>query len=288
MEIRILKTFLGVAECGSISRAAERLHTVQSNVTARIKRLESELGVDLFYRRSQGLELTPAGEVLQGYARRVLQLLDEARQVVTDPDGAAGRLRLGTLETTLAARLPPVLARFRRAYPSIELVLETGSTEELMERVLTYQLEGAFVAGVCDRPELDQQPVFAERLVLASEATRESIDSLRDEVLLVFRPGCAYRARAELWLLEEGHLPVRRMEFGSLDAILGCVAAGLGVTLLPAAVVDRPPYCGLLRLHPIPERYSHLPTRFVYRRDVMPPPALRALLAFAGAEPETQ
>jgi DNA-binding transcriptional LysR family regulator len=232
----------------------------------------------IFYRKSRGVELTPGGEVLQGYARRIMHLLDEAGKAVQDSDKHVGRLNLGTLETIAAVRLPPTLARFRHTYPEVELQLTTGSTEFLATEVLNYRLDGAFVAGSPEYPEIEQQLIYDETLVLVSELGRQQIDNLRDEVLLVFRPGCAYRARAELWLREEGLLPLRKMEFGALDAILGCVIAGMGVSLLPRVVVERPQYRELLRIHQIPERYRQMPSYFIRRRDALETHTLRAFV----------
>lgn len=282
MDSRLLNVFRAVAETGSLSGAARRLHTVQSNVTAHIKRLEEALGQRLFYRKPRGVALTPAGHVLLGYARRVARLIEEAGTAVQNAGEAVGHLRLGSLETLAAVRLPPVLARFRHAFPNIDLQLVTGSTEFLASEVLNFRLDGAFVAGTVDHPQIGHRPLYDEELVLVSEAGRTKVASLQDEILLVFRPGCAFRARAELWLREEGLLPLRKMEFGALDAILGCVTAGMGVTLLPRVVVERPQYQGLVNLHPIPERYARLPTGFVRHRDAIETRALSELVAMAS------
>jgi DNA-binding transcriptional LysR family regulator len=282
MDSRTLRRFLAVAECGSISAAAERLHTVQSNVTAHIKRLEEELGLRLLYRKPRGVELTPAGEVLLGYARQVMHLLEEGGKAVQQAGDSIGRLQFGTLETLAAVRLPPVLARFRRRYPRIDLQLTTGSTESLVGEILGHRLDGAYVAGMVEHPDIEYRRLHEEELVLVSEARRKQVDSLSGEILLVFRRGCAFRARAEMWLQESGLFPERKMEFGALDAILGCVSAGMGVSLLPRVVVDRPQYRKLVRAHPIPERYARLPTGIIRHRDAVATRALTELMAMAG------
>jgi len=283
MDSRILNVFRAVADTGSVSAAAARLHTVQSNVTAHIKRLERDLGRRLFYRKPRGVELTPAGAVLLGYARRISHLMDEAGKAVQDAGDATGQLRLGSLETLAAVRLPPILARFRQEFPRVDLHLTTGSTEFLAGEVLDFRVEGAFVAGAVDHPHVDYRVLYEEELVLVSEAGRARVDTLKDEILLVFRAGCAFRARAERWLREEGLLPLRKMEFGALDAILGCVAAGMGVTLLPRVVVERPQYRGLVRTHRIPKRYARLPVAFIRHRDAIETRALAQLVGMAAS-----
>ena len=284
MDSRILHIFRAVAENGSVSAAAEQLCTVQSNVTGHVKRLENELGLVLFHRKPRGVELTAAGSVLLDYARRVEQLLDEAASAVQNSADAIGRLRIGTLETLVAVRLPPALARFRREFPKVELQLTTGSTEFLAGEVLEFHLDGAFVAGTVDHPDIEQTVLHEEELVLVSEAGRTRVGKLQDQVLLVFRPGCAFRTRAEQWLREEGLLPLRKMEFGALDAIIGCVAAGMGVTLLPRVVVERPQYRKLVRTHTIPRRYALIATSFICRNGILKTRALSELVTMAGTE----
>jgi DNA-binding transcriptional LysR family regulator len=283
MDSRTLRQFLAVAETGSISAAAGRLHTVQSNVTAHIKRLEAELGLPLFYRKSRGVELTPGGEVLLGYARRVQHLLEEAGKAVQNAGDGVGRLQLGTLETLAAVRLPPVLARFRKRFPQIALHLTTGSTEWLVGEILEHRLDAAYVAGNVKHPGIVYHRLHEEELVLVSEAGRKRVENLSGEILLVFRRGCAFRARAELWLQESGLFPQSRMEFGALDAILGCVSAGMGVSLLPRVVVDRPQYRKLVRAHTIPARYARLSTGMIVHRAAVETRALSELLAMVAA-----
>ena len=135
MDLAGLRVVKAVADTGSVSRAAEALNCVQSNVTARIKRLEEDLGVDLFLRLSRGMEPTPAGRVLSGYADRVLRLVAQARDAVAEAAGRGGRLAVGSMESTAAVRLPPVLARFHRDHPDVELTITPGPTETLLGEV---------------------------------------------------------------------------------------------------------------------------------------------------------
>ena len=117
MDAAELRVFEAVARLGGMSRAAEELHTVQSNVTARIRLLEEELGQPLFRRHSRGVALTAAGQRLLPYALRVRQLLTEARRAVEDDGTPSGPLVIGSLETTAALRLAPLLSAYVAAYP---------------------------------------------------------------------------------------------------------------------------------------------------------------------------
>ena len=283
MDLAGLRVVKAVAETGSVSRAAESLNCVQSNVTARLKRLEEDLGVDLFRRLSRGMAPTPAGRVLADYADRVLRLVAQARDAVADAAGRGGRLSIGTMETTAAVRLPPILARFHADNPEVELTILPGPTEHMLGEVLAGRVDGAFVAGPVEHPELVSQPAFEEELVLVESVAGITTESGRT-TLLAFRRGCAYRARAETAMRESGRVPYRVLEFGSLEAILGCVGAGMGVTMLPRAVVEREPWRTMFITRPLPPDIARMPTRFVRRADAMETASLRAFLA-AVAEP---
>ena len=165
MDAGDLRVFEAVARLGGMNRAAAELHTVQSNVTARIRQLEDELGSALFQRSSRGVMLTPAGRRLLPYAMRIANLLADAKRAVADDGHPKGPLVIGSLETTAGLRLPGVLADFAERYPEVDLELATGTTCELIESVLAHRLEGAFVCGPVNHPELDEQRVFREELV---------------------------------------------------------------------------------------------------------------------------
>jgi len=278
-----LRLFVAVAQAGSISKAAERLGYVQSNVTARIQHLEEKLKTTLFYRQARGVSLTSQGHILLTYAEQILHLADQAQRALAATDPPRGPLRIGSMETTAAVHLPPLLTAFHHDCPDVDLTLHTGPTEELLQKVLDYQLDGAFVAGPIDHPELEQDPILTESLAFISAHPvdgRPSPDIHR--TLLVFRSGCSYRARLEQWVRKRGWLPVKILEFGTLEAILGCVEAGMGISLVPLSVINH--YHGRGRhqnlwVKPLKSDEGCVETLFVRRRDAVVTPALRHFLA---------
>lgn len=284
MDAPDLRIFECVARHGSMNRAAAELHTVQSNVTARIRLLEEELGVPLFHRRHRGVELTAAGRKLVPFARQMARLLDDARKAVRDDGIPSGPLVVGTLETTAALRMPGVLASFSLAYPQVELVLRTGTSAELVDEVLKYRLDGAFVAGPVEHAELSARTMYREEMVLVTARDIRSIDGLRaarSVKTIVFRRGCSYRGRLDTVLAKHGVAASTPLEFGSLDAIIGCVAAGVGVTMLPRGVAIQASREGRVTLHELHGDDSHVDTVFVQRRDVHATSAMNAFLALA-------
>ncbi|HEV2656455.1 MAG TPA: LysR family transcriptional regulator, partial [Ktedonobacteraceae bacterium] len=241
MEMRQLRIFCAVAEEGSFTAAADIVHTVQSNVTMRVKELEAELRQQLFIRQKSGVVLTSAGQTFLSYARRILQLTEESRNALLDTATPTGYLRLGSMETTAAIRLPQVLTKYRAKHPQVKLSLLTGTTVELIKAIESYRLDGAFVGGFHENAGLSQEEAFEEELVLVSSCEFDSLAALirvmPQQTVLVFRTGCFYRSTLEHWFHQVGLVPNQLMELGTLDGILSCVAAGIGVTLLPKTVV---------------------------------------------------
>ncbi|RDI99378.1 LysR family transcriptional regulator [Dyella solisilvae] len=270
MDINQLKTFEAVVRLGSMSKAAAELHTVQSNVTTRIQALEDELGILLLQRHARGVSTTPAGQRFLPFAGRIMKLLTEAQVAATDDGVPGGLLALGGMETTTALRLSPVLIQFARTYPGVRLTLRSGTTADLTRDVILGKLDGAFVAGPVDHPDLAHEAIFTEELVLV---TSPAIQSLRDLTrqtdlrTIVFQSGCSYRQRLETCLSDLGAVVAKPLEFGSLDAILSCVAAGVGVTLLPRSVVSSSTMNSSVRCHDLPRKLGMAETLFVFRRD---------------------
>jgi DNA-binding transcriptional LysR family regulator len=279
MDSQDLRVFEAVARCGAMNKAAESLNTVQSNVTARIRALESELGVELFRRHSRGVELTQAGERLLPYALKAARLLVEAARSVLDDGTPKGRLALGSLETTAALRLSPILSRFAAKYPEVDVSLKAASNPELIRRVAGHELDGAFVCGPVQHGELIGEVVFREELVIASAAARPFQGRIAPGCkVLVKGPGCAYRDRLEAFLADRGAYDVVRLEFGTLDAIIGCLEGGLGITLLPRSLLQSAAKAGRIHLSAVPPEIGRVETLFIRRKDADEFSAMRALL----------
>jgi DNA-binding transcriptional LysR family regulator len=273
MELTDLVTFSAVARTGGITRAADELNTVQSNVTQRIKALEAEIGTALFERHSRGMTLTGAGRRLLPYAQRMAALSREAVLAARDDGEPKGPLAIGSMETTAAVRLPLLLAEFHRRFPAVRLTLRTAPTADLVAAVLDGTLDGAFVAGPIEHAELSAVTAFREELVLVTAGRWTSLASLRagtpesGPTALVFRTGCTYRQRLEQVFSEFGWPSAARFELGTLDGMIGCVAADMGVTLLPRAVVERSDLRENIRFHALDTSWSRVDTLFIARRS---------------------
>ncbi|MFF7710797.1 LysR substrate-binding domain-containing protein [Pseudomonas sp. NPDC007930] len=290
--------FAAVAKFGSISKAASLLDTVQSNVTQRIRRLENELGVPLFYRHGRGVTLTPAGVQLLPYASQIDQMMDEARRAIANEASPVGQLRIGSMETTAAIRLPDVLVDYAAEYPHVDLCFQTGTSRGLLEEVKERRLEAALVAGPIDDLELISQPLLTEELVVVTapwfvrplDERPAWVTSPTQVKIVVFRHGCIYRERLEGLLIRQGVRTIKRMEIGTLDGLLGCVRAGIAISLLPRSVVEPWARADKLAIHPLPKGQGLVDTLLVRRRDGFVSTALSCFVdklqaAFNGTAP---
>lgn len=272
MNIDDLHMFQVVAKEESISRAAEILNFVQSNVTTKIKRLEIEYQTKLFYRHRNGVTLTPSGKTLLTYIEKVLHLIEDSKREVKHLTSPTGKLKIGSTESTAAIRLPDVLSKYHNQYPEVELILNTESTHNLTKMVINREIEGAFIAGRVNNPLLEEMPTFEEKLMLLRKKDSPlslEIEDLKKQTIIVFPPGCCYRRTLEDWFFSKGIIPKRFMELNTLDGIIGCIRAGLGISALTESVLNKLDPNKELIHYPLPYRNGITKTHFIYRKDIV-------------------
>lgn len=279
MELSDLHVFRTVVEAGGITRAAEKLNRVQSNVTTRIRQLEEQLGVELFIREGKRLHLSPAGKVMLDYAERLLELAREARDSVHDTR-PRGLLRFSAPESTASIRLPTPLSEYCAAYPEVTLELRTGNGMQIANEVLNGTIDaGITVEPIPDAP-FEKLPVYQEELVIIAVAGHPPIQSARDvqcQTILVFEQGCPWRKRIEDWFASTGDMPERKIEITSYHAMLGCAVVGMGISFVPRMVLDTFPEAHRLSVHALPADIGHVQTTVVWRKGARSP-KLTALL----------
>jgi DNA-binding transcriptional LysR family regulator len=282
MDAADLKVFEAVLRHGSMNRAAAELNTVQSNVTSHIRALELELGTHLFDRHARGVAPTAAARRLLPYALSIRQMLRDATKAARDDGVPSGPLTIGSLETTAAIRLAPLLTDYVSTYPNVDLSLRTGTTCELLDDVLAHRVEAAFVCGPVEHPDLTVEAIFQEELVALTAPNVADFDALiskGDFRIVVLRTGCSYRQRLETLLARRGSVGARILEFGTLEAILACTGAGIGITLLPRALVETARRAGQVGVHLLPPQDAIVDTVLLRRRDAYLSSALSAFVA---------
>lgn len=255
MELRHLRYFVVVARRRHFTQAAEELFIAQPALSQQIQALELELGVKLFERTSRQVRLTPAGEALLIRAERILGEVEQAEAEMQAFAGLVrGRVKLGLLQSLAVFRLPALLARFSAQYPGIEMVLQEGVTEYLLEQIRGGQLDIALTHSVGDifpppipDPNITTEAILEEDLVLVAaphhrlaQLSSISASELKDEAFILFKPGSGLRQAAIHLSTSGGFAPRILYESGDVGTIRALVAEGLGISVLPQSVVSSP------------------------------------------------
>lgn len=258
MDLTTLDIFEAVAEYGSVTKAAQKLRRVPSNVSTRIQQLEGELGVALYHRSGKKMALTSEGVIFRRYVQKLREMAEEARRAVA-PSKASGSLRVGSMESTAASRLPALLAAFKRTCPNVDLQLILGSSFDLVSEIRNGNLDCAFVAlpprenlaiEFADLSGLQTSDVFSEQLVLVlpgswpDKITGTEHGNLR---LAVLEPGCTYRYLAAQWASQ--YTNVQICQLGSYHSMLACVVSGAAAGVMPLSVYNLMAWPTAHRLH---------------------------------------
>ncbi len=258
-----LHIFRSVVAEGGVIKAATLLNRVPSNITTRIKQLEERLDVQLFQRQGRGIILTEAGQTLLRHSERILQMADEIERDICGL-GARGTLKIGSLESAAGVRLPKILAQFNAEHAQISLELKTGSTDVLLERLKAFDIEAAFISEPFDQGNLNRIKVFEEELVIISSAQVNTITNpqdIKDTTVVAFAHGCSYRHCLVEWLAQAKVSPKRFLELSSYHAIVACVAAGAGIAIIPASILNHVVIGDAVNHHSLP---NHLRVNSTY------------------------
>jgi DNA-binding transcriptional LysR family regulator len=247
MEVRQLQIFRALAEELNFTRTAEKVHTVQSNVTAQIKALEEELGSPLFDRLGRRVTLTDAGRNFLPFAEQALAAMEQGQRAVKTGAEPSGPLKVGIPESILTYRLPQVLRIFHRRFPHVELIFRPQWDDVLPVMLETGKLDMAVcMIDASPNPAIKSIRLRGERIYLlahpshslAAKRTVKPAD-LAGQTLLLTEGGCGYRLKLDRVMAMQNIRPGNITEFSSVEAIKQCVAAGMGLGLLPAIVVAR-------------------------------------------------
>lgn len=249
-----LQSFLRVVEEDGVSRAAEKLFLTQPAVTRHIHALEHELQTPLFVRIGRRMRLTQAGHILCDYARRSLSTLEECRTVLADlKKGDKGRIVLGAGVTTSIFHLPCWLREFQKICPKIDVVVRTGSSQDVVKTVLERKVDLGFITSPTSDPRLRSVELFEDAIVLVGP-TRHPLASsplsakrFSQAPLILFPGGSGFRAYLDAEFSNAGLVPLIKMENDSLEAIKSFVSVGLGLSFLPESAVTKEISSGQLR-----------------------------------------
>ncbi|MFN0166809.1 MAG: LysR family transcriptional regulator [Bryobacteraceae bacterium] len=246
MDFRQLEMFAAVADNLSFTHAGEQLSVAQSAISRKIKLLEDELGEKLFKRVSRKIYLTPAGEIMLRYTRRIFQDLRNAQLEVSELSQATrGSLRIGTGMTACMYLLPPVLEKFKARFPNIETRVCTGSADEMLALIRSNQVDLGVLTLPVHAADLRVIPFTTEEMVLVSSpkhpklANRRVVKAreLAEMPLIIFNRGAATRMLLDEFFSRVGIRPRIAMESESVATIKPLVQIDLGVSILPLRAV---------------------------------------------------
>jgi DNA-binding transcriptional LysR family regulator len=287
MELRQLEIFRALAEELHFTRAAARVHCVQSNVTTQVRALEEELGTPLFDRLAKRVILTDAGRRFLPYAERVLSAFGEAQTAMTQNSTPAGPLRIGSPESILTYRLPGILNRFRSLCPKVELIFQPYWNEGLIQSLESGKLDLAiWMTDAVGHDRLKSIRWRSEKVLFVVDpkdplAAKKRVQpgNLSGQTLLLTETGCAYRRKLDQVLSSMQIRPGHITEFSSVEAIKACVGLGMGVGLLPEIVVTKELARKELTTLPWTGPVMDMATHVVWHKDKWISPALQAFIS---------
>ena len=248
MDLKSIKTFHLIAKYESFIRAAEELNYSPSTVTMQMRKLESDLGVQLI-ERGKPFRLTEAGRLFREQSIPLIRHMEQLQAVMSDwESGEAGHIRLGVTEPTASHRLPRLLNIFLHRHPKIQISVDIADTPTLTDRVLKGEVDLALCSSPDTGEELYYEPLFKEPFAvlvpenhpLARKAAVGAHD-FREHRLLVTSADCPYRRKLEMALNEAGNVPTDLMEIGGMTALKFYVESGLGIALVPGIMLNPAP-----------------------------------------------
>jgi LysR family hydrogen peroxide-inducible transcriptional activator len=249
LEFRQLMYTIQIASERNFSRAAEKLHIAQPSLSQQLSKLEKELGVLLFKRSTNSVELTYAGSVFVEKAQQIVDMTDQLRREMEDiADMRKGRLVVGSLPMTGAHVLPQVIPAFREAYPDIEIVLIEESTKRLEQLTASGGTDISLLSIPLVEPSLAYIPVIEEEICLAVppehplaqpefHSATIPISRLRDEPFVLLKKGQGFRAIAHDLCQSAGFDPHVVFESGNIETVQSLVAAGMGMAFIPKMMI---------------------------------------------------
>lgn len=246
MEIHQLRYFVAVAEHGSFSRAAEHCHVSQPSLSQQIMKLESKLGQQLFDRLGRRIALTDAGRQLLEHATMILAEVENAKRQMRDSDGRVhGKLSIGAIPTIAPYLLPPAIESFLRRHPEVEVTIQEDLTGHLIAAILAGEVDLALVALPIPDTRLHVEPLMTEPLLLAmprghrlAKRRRITLAEMAEERFILLSEMHCLGEQVMSFCRGHAFEPRIACRSAQLSTMLGLIAAGQGVSLIPTMARD--------------------------------------------------
>ncbi|KOS04056.1 LysR family transcriptional regulator [Paenibacillus polymyxa] len=262
MDIENMQAFVSVAELRSLTEAAQKLNHLQSNMTAKIKKLEAHYGTALFYRKPRGMELTPAGETLYAQFKQMLLLWQDTEMKMRPQEE---KLRIGTMQSIVAGETTRALTKVYELYPQASVTLKTGTTTEMERLILDGELDIAFVTGYPANPYIHYQKICREELVLVGKGIHEGSDLkqvLQGASIIILSDGCLYLTYLEKMYQDMQLTHGEVVEVGVFDTMVQFSLMGMGITLMSKKLARQFKVTSYL---PAPPTFGYMDTYLITR-----------------------
>jgi DNA-binding transcriptional LysR family regulator len=272
MELSDLTIFCEVVSQGSITKAANELSYVQSNITSRIQQLENEMGTKLLYRHPRGVTPTAAGKILFEYSEKIISLVAETQRSVKNLQLPEGKLTLGIAQTISLAYHSSIVKHILDVYPSVDVSVMVKHSDDLIAAVENNTLDFALVTGPVHHPDLMELRVAKEEIVLVSHGKEKISDlsELATHTVLLHESPCAFRKILEASLMAAKINPPKILEYGTPESLLTGITEGIGVSLLPLSAVKKYVDSGVLHAAAIKQSQKTIATVLIFQRRILP------------------
>ena len=275
MEIRHLQTFITIVELEGFTKAAEHLGYAQSTITSHIQILENELGESLFDRLGKKIVLTNVGKDLVPYAKQMLHVYKEIKNLTSDQNGVSGYLIVGAGESLTIYRLGKILKEYKKSFPKVNIILKDSICSDLRSKLHSGELDIILTI----EPQIMDTDLVVKNLkdecmviIGAPDADLEFLSTnfkgeVATESIIFSEKGCSFRIAFENYLKQKNIKYVNSLEFSSIEAIKKCVMNGLGISFLPFYTVRNEIKEGSLKMIEVKEPFDEFRTQLAYHKN---------------------
>lgn len=267
MEIRHMQTFISIVELGGFTKAAENLGYAQSTITSHIKILERELDKPLFDRLGKKIILTKVGHDLIPYAKKILSLYEEVKNITCHENDVSGDLLIGAGESLCIYRLGKILKEYKETFPNVNIIIKNDTCSNLRSQLHSGDIDIVFTI----EPEVIDSALIVNKLkdesMVIVEASDSDLESISSQSILLTENGCNFRKTFDKYLAQNDLNRRNTLEFSSIEVIKNCAINGLGFSFLPFYIVEKEVEKGILKLIEVEESYNNFKSQMIYHKS---------------------
>ena len=266
IEIRHFQTFVAIVDLGGFTKAAEHLGYAQSTITSHIQILENSIGSPLFDRLGKNIILTSKGKELVPYAREILSVYKDIRNIANDDNCVYGDLLIGAGESLSVYRLSEILKAYKKSFPGVNIILKNSFCSNLRNKLRSGELDLILTI----EPEIKELDLISKKLkneTMVFIGAGDAELNLSSSNIIFTEKGCSLRIFFENYLVNKKINYTNPLEFSSIEAIKKCVINGLGISLLPLYAVKSEIKDGSINAIELEAEFDTFSTQLIYHKD---------------------